>query len=255
MGWASPLFLLLLPSATTSYDLTLMGITYQPATVLGAADAVFNPGFLAVVGGASVATVATLELLSAPQGSLDVDAATTLRVGESSFAGGNGRGLFARRDLAAGEVLGTYPGQLIENGPAWRGGKGVRNGGAAADYAWTMARTGAVIDPTDEAGNLCDECTSALGFFSVPTLLCVMNEATDGPSSVRAVEEAEGGGGSLLDQVFSAGGKMEGSQTCVRFVVRRPVAAGEELLLAQYDAARRGRGRRRRRRRRRSGNV
>ena len=227
------LFLLLL-SGNSSYDLTLMGVTKMPLTVLGAADAVFDPGFVSLVIGGSVASLAGLECLSAPQGSLAADdALATLRLGESTLSGAE-LGLFALSDINSGRELGSYPGGLRERGEWVASGKSAT--GSAARYAWTLDAGGdaagaLIIDPTAFDGEL-EECTSsALGFFSVPTLLCHMNEAPDSASlCVRAIEEEIAPTGILA--------AINGPNRGVRFVATRPIKAGEELF-TQYDRARR----------------
>ena len=114
-------------------------------------------------------------------------------------------------DLAAGTVLGTYPGVVYPNGPAWLAGKGT-TAPAAQAYVWSLA-SGKVIDPTDAAGEVPPQLSLlGLGLLPVDTRLARINEpppATGADVNVCSDEKGDE----------------------VTFVVERPVARGAELYM------------------------
>jgi hypothetical protein len=133
-----------------------------------------------------------------------------LRVGLSNVPGA-GRGVFAAAPMAAGTVLGTYPGRL--RSPLGYAQKLVQ-APAAAEYCWNLGDAGA-LDPTDRFGKLMDplpllEDLPGLSILSVPTLLALINEPP--PGNVVNVATCE-----------------EGSE--VTFACARDLVSGEELFL------------------------
>lgn len=140
-----------------------------------------------------------------PRGGLQVDPAA-LRVAPSSVPGA-GLGVFAQAALPAGSTLGSYPGVIHRQGPAWAERKGNDAVQRAQYFVWSL-QNGAVIDPTDRQGNL-PEAIMAWPLAPVPTTLCRINEPP--PGADVNVDTAEEG-------------------NTVTFFTSRPVEPGDELF-------------------------
>ena len=118
-----------------------------------------------------------------------------LRVRESGVPGA-GLGVFAAEDIAAGEVLGRYPGRLrtfssyvakLEVAPA------------ASEYCWVLEGGAGVLDPTGPGGELCDPLPLLplplpLPLPAVDTTLARINEPGPGGDVNVDVEEQAGAG-------------------------------------------------------------
>lgn len=135
-----------------------------------------------------------------------------------------GLGLFAARDLRAGQNLGLYPGVLVGTG-SYRSTK-LEKYPASVSYVWKLQNERGVIDPTDEVGNIHDVCrggsstiplsrflfTTLFSFATKPTALCRINEPLSAAeANVESTEDSEAGK--------------------VLFFLSRDVSAGEELFI------------------------
>jgi hypothetical protein len=183
--------------------------------------------------------VAFIAYFDRPRGSMSVDD-TVIEVKQSTVPGA-GLGLFCRRDLAAGTVLGTYPGVVI---PLSQNLAKLRRVPPCEGYIWRFTDNAFVIDPTNDQGVLDTECrggrtdglpgsrwlfqsgsplTTAL---SVPTVLCRINEPPLG-RDVNVVTRED------LDT------------RSVSFCLERNVVAGEEFFIdygLSYDRSMYGGG-------------
>lgn len=174
-----------------------------------------------------------------PRGRLAVDD-SQIEVKQSTVAGA-GLGLFAARDLAAGTLLGTYPGVVI---PLSQNLPKLRRVPPCEGYIWRFTDNAFVIDPTNEEGALDQNCRGGRAdglpgsqwlfqsgsplsaALSVATVLCRINEPPLG-RDVNVVTRED------LDT------------RSVNFCLERNVVAGEEFFIdygLSYDRSMYGGG-------------
>eukprot|EP00746_Dinoflagellata_sp_MGD_P035843 gnl/MRDRNA2_/MRDRNA2_185811_c0_seq1.p1 gnl/MRDRNA2_/MRDRNA2_185811_c0~~gnl/MRDRNA2_/MRDRNA2_185811_c0_seq1.p1 ORF type:complete len:152 (-),score=24.17 gnl/MRDRNA2_/MRDRNA2_185811_c0_seq1:75-473(-) len=118
-------------------------------------------------------------------------------------------GLFTKRLIHEGELIGRYPGHVLSRS-RWRvrKGKGLQG---SKDYSYILVN-GNVLDPTLTDGSLPDEVTSLGGFFGIPTLLCRINEPYGLPGAMANANVSEAG-------------------SVVTFTAFRQILAGEEIFI------------------------
>ena len=117
-----------------------------------------------------------------------------LGVRESGVPGA-GLGVFAVEDIAAGEVLGRYPGRLRTSGEYVAK---LETAPAASEYCWVLEGGAGVLDPTGPGGELCDPLPLLplplpLPLPAVDTTLARINEP--GPGGDVNVDTEQAGAG------------------------------------------------------------
>lgn len=150
---------------------------------------------------------------------------------------GAGLGLFAKKSLPVGFVLGTYPGAVI---PLVQNIAKLKKFPTCESYIWRFSDNKAVIDPTNAQGILEETCSGGnpafpgsimmfntvfRPFFVKSTALCRINEPPRGKDVNVITSE------NLVKR-------------CVIFQLERDVFAGEELFIdygLSYDRSAYGR--------------
>ena len=179
----------------------------------------------------ALAIVATTRaVVDRPHGWLAPDA--DLAVRQSTVPGG-GRGVFARRALPAGFVLGAYPGRLR---PAADFARKLRDAPDAWEYAWQLGGGRFVLDPTGPTGELCDPVPllpqlPQLPLLAVPSTLACINEPPAGGDVNVATEEVPRGAASASATAGRGVGDADGPARDLLMVAERDILAGEELFL------------------------
>lgn len=124
--------------------------------------------------------------LDRPRGTLVAKRGIDIDILQSNVPGA-GLGLFAKRNLPKGTVLGTYPGVLLKITEPNLGK--VRTHPKCETYIWRFSDNQFVLDPTNDVGDLDDLCVGGspgnpgsfflfknVFPFQVPTDLCRINE-------------------------------------------------------------------------------
>lgn len=171
------------------------------------------------LGSAVVSYIGLVSYFDRPQGHLFVDDSSVV-VKDSSVEGA-GLGLFARKELSSGTLLGTYPGVVI---PIQQNLEKLRKFPQCEGFVWRFSDNRYVIDPTDSIGELRDFCiggtmtpgsrwiSETLLKRAVPTTLCRINEPPLGRDVNVVTSE-------------------DLSERKVTFVLERDVFPGEELFI------------------------
>jgi len=171
---------------------------------------------------ATLSYVGLVAFLDRPRGQLMAVPGLDIDVLASNVPGA-GLGLFAKRRLPRGTILGTYPGVLLKM--AEPNFKKVNKYPQCETYIWRFSDNLFVLDPTNDVGDLDDICVGGSpgnpgSFFlfkntfqfSVPTYLCRINEPPRGNDVNVATEE------NLKERT-------------VTFLLERDVCAGEEFFI------------------------
>ena len=184
---------------------------------------------------AAASYVGLVVSLDRPQGELllNTEPDDWYSIAPSSVPGA-GLGLYSRRDLKQGTVLGTYPGVVLPLRPH---ATKLQQYPHCEGYIWRFSDNRYVIDPTNAEGLLEEVCrggnpqtpfsVALCGILSrsVPTVLCRINEPPKG-KDVNVVTDED----------------LE--RRTVTFSLERDVLAGEELFIdygLYYDRSMYGR--------------
>mmetsp|Transcript_16190 Transcript_16190/g.19778 ORF Transcript_16190/g.19778 Transcript_16190/m.19778 type:complete len:268 (-) Transcript_16190:56-859(-) len=157
-----------------------------------------------------------------PRGKLLVDESCIMT--KQSQVEGAGLGLYVKKSLPEGTVLGTYPGVLR---PSQKYLEKYETIPQCATYTWRFTDNKSLIDPTDRDGRLEDACLGGtddfplsffvhekiLGWWSVPTFLARVNEPPIGFGGCNVRTEED-----LINRE-------------VVFQLSKDVVAGDELFM------------------------
>ena len=174
------------------------------------------------IGSAFASYVGFVAFFDRPRGKLSVELDGDIEIRPSQVPGA-GLGLFAKRDLSRGTVLGTYPGTVI---PLAQNLDKLRQYPPCEGYVWRFSDNQYVIDPTSSVGVLEDVCVGGnpsmpgsvnlfqqfSPLFAVSTALCRINEPPKG-----------------LDVNVVTSEDLQ--KRSVTFALERHVAAGEEFFI------------------------
>mmetsp|Transcript_46635 Transcript_46635/g.77127 ORF Transcript_46635/g.77127 Transcript_46635/m.77127 type:complete len:211 (+) Transcript_46635:99-731(+) len=167
-------------------------------------------------------TVLTLAAIGAnhlhqqrPRGWLNPEVVCSLEVRRSNVPGA-GRGVFSVTSILPGVVIGTYPGRLITQS-AYR--IKLSRVPSASSFCWNLQDGVHVLDPTDQAGVLCEPLPLWEPTGGVPLL----NNLGSKPTTLALINEP-GPRGDVNCRV-----EEEGAD--VYFLTERGISAGEELYL------------------------
>ena len=175
------------------------------------------------IGSALASYVGFVVFFDRPRGELSVDLDTDIEIRPSQVPGA-GLGLFAKKLLPKGTVLGAYPGTVL---PLTQNLNKLREYPPCEGYVWRFSDNKYVIDPTNPQGVLDPVCTGgnpsmpgSVGLFqtilaplfSVSTALCRINEPPKGMDVNVVTSE-------------------DLTQRCVTFELERDVYAEEEFFI------------------------